>query len=144
MDRYVDIWRAARLAGVSRTEIQERIAGGELESFEGRVDVNSLARLYPAALKGDGLLIDFVEQVKEDALRKGVRARERRQDPDALAADLIAARRELEHFKRQNARQRAVLDDVERMLQDLQARVRPAHLVKNVLLWLRSKREEND
>jgi CDP-4-dehydro-6-deoxyglucose reductase len=144
MDRYVDIWKAARLAGVSRAEIQERIAGGELESFEGRVDVAGLGRLYPAALESDGLIIDFVEQVKEDALRKGIRSRERLEDPDALAADLNAARREVEHFKRQNAHQRAVLDDVERMLRDLQARVQPAHLVKNVLLWLRSKREDGD
>ena len=142
MERYVDIWKAARLAGVSRAEIQERIAEGELESFEGRVDVAGLRRLYPDAIAGHGLIIDFVEQVKEDALRKGVRSRERLDDPDALAAELNAARRELEHFKRRNAQQRAVLDDVERMLHDLQARVRPAHLVKNVLLWLRSKRED--
>ena len=60
MERYVDIWRAARLAGVSRAEIQERIAEGELESFEGRVDVAGLRRLYPDAIAGHGLIIDFV------------------------------------------------------------------------------------
>jgi CDP-4-dehydro-6-deoxyglucose reductase len=142
MDRYVDIWKAARLAGVSRAEIQQRIAGGDLESFEGRIDVAGLRRLYPDAIKDQPQIIDFVERVKEDALRKGIRSKERAEDPQALAADLLAARRELDHFKRQNDRHRVILDDVERMLDDLHLRVRPGHLVRNVLLWLRAKRDE--
>lgn len=58
------------------------------------------------------------------------------------ADEITALRRERDHFKAESARQRALLDDVERMLEDLHARVEPPYPVKNLVLWLRGKRAE--
>nr|WP_246221644.1 2Fe-2S iron-sulfur cluster-binding protein [Marichromatium bheemlicum] len=56
--------RAARLAGVSRGELQRRIRHGELMTFEGEVAVHDLLRLYPSvSLEHEGAL----EQVREIA-----------------------------------------------------------------------------
>ena len=128
------------MAGVSRAELQSRIAEGALTSFEGRIDVAELHRLYPELERGRAGMIAFVEQVKEDALHKGVRRSDRADTTPEQDRETAALRRERDHFKNENARLRALLSDVERTLEDLQSRVTPALPVRNLLQWLRGKR----
>ena len=60
--------RAARLAGVSRAEIQRRIRAGELPTFEGSVTVGDLLKVYPdLVLEREGALAR-VERIKALAL----------------------------------------------------------------------------
>ena len=140
MDRYVDIWKAARLAGVTRAELQTHVADGLLPSFEGRIDVSDLHRLYPHLDRGRPGMLEFVEQVKEDALRKGVRRPERPGDVSELAEEVVALRRERDHFRSLSDDRQALLDDLERMLDELAGRVEPAWPVRNLVLWLRGRR----
>ena len=60
--------RAARLAGVTRTEVQRRIRQGELPTFEGSVTVRDLLKVYPdLVLEREGALAR-VERIKARAL----------------------------------------------------------------------------
>ncbi|MBK1709451.1 MULTISPECIES: 2Fe-2S iron-sulfur cluster-binding protein [Marichromatium] len=62
MTTYLTLSRAARLAGVSRGELQRRIRRAELTTFEGEVAAHELLRLYPSlSLEHEGAL----EQVRE-------------------------------------------------------------------------------
>lgn len=70
MPKLLDISRAARAAGVARREIQKRIADGDLESFEGRVDYGSLLEIYPRAAPVPFNMLEHVENLKEAALHK--------------------------------------------------------------------------
>ena len=61
MPKLLEISRAARAAGVARREIQKRIADGDLESFEGRVDYASLLEIYPRAATVPFNMLEHVE-----------------------------------------------------------------------------------
>jgi CDP-4-dehydro-6-deoxyglucose reductase len=67
---YLSLSRAARLAGVTRAEIQRRIRRGDMETFEGAVAVHDLLRLYPRVSLSNDEALDRVERIKSDALPK--------------------------------------------------------------------------
>jgi CDP-4-dehydro-6-deoxyglucose reductase len=67
---YLSLSRAARLAGVTRAELQRRIRRGEIATFEGSVAVSDLLRAYPAVSLADDAALERVERIKTDALPK--------------------------------------------------------------------------
>ncbi|NEV63273.1 2Fe-2S iron-sulfur cluster-binding protein [Thiorhodococcus minor] len=68
--RYLSLSRAARLAGITRAELQARIRRGEVATFEGSVAVNDLLRLYPSVSLQDDDALQRVERIKADAQPK--------------------------------------------------------------------------
>jgi CDP-4-dehydro-6-deoxyglucose reductase len=67
MPQLLSLSRAARLAGVTRGEIQKKIRSGALETFEGAVRMTDLLRVYPnVRMKGDEAL-ERVERIKAKA-----------------------------------------------------------------------------
>jgi len=70
MTQLLSLSRAARLAGVTRSELQKRIRRGELTTFEGDIKVSDLLRVYPeVSLEHSGDL-ERVERIKANALPK--------------------------------------------------------------------------
>ncbi|UHD15960.1 2Fe-2S iron-sulfur cluster-binding protein [Thiocapsa bogorovii] len=67
---YLSLSRAARLAGVTRAELQRRIRRGEIATFEGSVAVSDLLRAFPAVSLTDDAALERVERIKSDALPK--------------------------------------------------------------------------
>lgn len=67
---YLSLSRAARLAGVTRAEIQRRIRRGDIETFEGAVAVQDLLRIYPTVSLTNDEALDRVERIKHAALPK--------------------------------------------------------------------------
>lgn len=68
MTNLLSLSRAARLAGVTRAEIQRRIRRGDLQTFEGDVAISDLLRVYPSvSLEKTGDL-ERVQQIKSEAL----------------------------------------------------------------------------
>ena len=47
MPQSLTLSRAARLAGVTRAELQRRIRLGDIETFEGEVVISDLLRVFP-------------------------------------------------------------------------------------------------
>ena len=47
MAKFVNVAKAARILGVSRARMQDLIRTGELETFEGQVDVELLRNKFP-------------------------------------------------------------------------------------------------
>ena len=80
--------RAARLAGVTRAELQRRIRRGDIETFEGSVAVQDLLRLYPAVSLSNDEALDRVERIKSDALPKSYDADAVLPSPQVLVSRL--------------------------------------------------------
>jgi CDP-4-dehydro-6-deoxyglucose reductase len=74
---YLSLSRAARLAGVTRAELQRRIRRGDLATFEGAVTTQDLLRVYPTISLSNDEALERVERIKSQALPKGY-------EPDAV------------------------------------------------------------
>ena len=70
MPELLTLSRAARLAGVSRGELQKRIRRGELTTFEGEIAIGDLLRLYPEVSLHNDEALTRVERIKSEALPK--------------------------------------------------------------------------
>lgn len=86
MGHMLSLVRAARLVGVNRSALQKKIQSGELASFDGMVDSDSLLRCYPDAQLESTAELMRVAQIKERAFGKRVFERAL---PDA---EVLAAR----------------------------------------------------
>ena len=67
MSSYLSLSRAARLVGVTRGELQQRIRRDELETFEGKVNVSDLLRAFPEARLEDDSTLERVNRIKAAA-----------------------------------------------------------------------------
>ena len=61
---YLSLSRAARLAGVTRAELQARIRRGEIPTFEGAVAVNDLLRAYPSVSLANDDALERTTRIK--------------------------------------------------------------------------------
>jgi len=59
--------RAARLVGITRGELQQRIRRDELDTFEGKVSVSDLLRAFPEARLEDDSTLERVNRIKSAA-----------------------------------------------------------------------------
>ena len=139
VERYVDLTRAARLAGVSRDEIQSRVNAGELTSHEGQVALRDLEALFPEISDSNNRMLAFVEQLKDDALLKATPSTGRAVSVNELRAEMRALETELSHFKHLAATRLTHLQDTDRMLETLERRVEPMFHVTTVRKWLQGK-----
>lgn len=104
MPHLLSVSRAARLAGISRGALQQRIKDGDLTTFEGHVVADDLLRLYPDVRLDDESEHERVNHIKESAFAKRVRDR-LMPDAETLAArvqalgmELVRARAIAEHY----------------------------------------------
>jgi CDP-4-dehydro-6-deoxyglucose reductase len=67
MARRISVSRAARLVGVKRGTLQQKIRRGELKTFEGELLLSDLLQAYPSATIEDTSMLDRVEQIMEQA-----------------------------------------------------------------------------
>ena len=70
MTQLLSLSRAARLAGVTRSELQKRIRRGEITTFEGEIEVSDLLRVYPEVSLEQSGDLERVERIKANALPK--------------------------------------------------------------------------
>ena len=70
MPQLLPLSRAARLAGVSRGELQKRLRDEGIETFEGKITVSRLLALYPDADLESDPVFERIQQIKADARPK--------------------------------------------------------------------------
>jgi CDP-4-dehydro-6-deoxyglucose reductase len=73
MQQRLSLSRAARLVGVARGALQQKIQGGELPSFDGMVAVGDLLHLFPAASLENDIGFERVAKIREEAFGKRLR-----------------------------------------------------------------------
>jgi CDP-4-dehydro-6-deoxyglucose reductase len=70
MPQLLPLSRAARLAGVTRGELQNRLREQNIETFEGKITVSNLLALYPDADLESDPVFERIQQIKADARPK--------------------------------------------------------------------------
>jgi uncharacterized transporter YbjL len=67
MAKFVNVAKAARILGVSRARMQDLIRTGELETFEGQVDVELLRNKFPGLAFNESPIVERVQIIKDTA-----------------------------------------------------------------------------
>lgn len=67
MTDLVTTFKAAKLAGVSRGEFQKRILSGELNTFEGKIRLKDLIKVFPDISRHEDPVIKRMEEIKSSA-----------------------------------------------------------------------------
>ncbi|MCU0833604.1 MAG: 2Fe-2S iron-sulfur cluster-binding protein [Chromatiaceae bacterium] len=116
MPQLLSLSRAARLADVSRAELQKRIRRGELETFEGQIDISDLLRVYPQVSLDRNDAFERVERIKADAVPRSHEADTVLPSPRVLVSRL----RSLSDVLVAKA---AALDAAERLLDEVAGRI---------------------
>ena len=73
MQQRLSLSRAARLVGVARGALQQKIQSGELPSFDGTVTLADLLRLYPAAATEQDAGFERISRIREESFGKRLR-----------------------------------------------------------------------
>lgn len=143
MTQLLSLSRAARLAGVTRSELQKRIRRGELTTFEGEIAAGDLLRVYPAVdLEHSGDL-ERVERIKANALPKSHQGDGALPDAQVLFARLKSLTRAL-------VKKAAALEAAETLLAELEARLTAiaasatpdtAIRIREIQAWLTAERQ---
>ena len=139
MDRFVDMGRAAHLAGVTYEEIATHIAAGELHVAKGRIQVADLRRVYPDIDLTGSKMVDVVNQIREDAILKASHAKSGRMTVNDLLHENRQLKRDLRHFSDRCDTHKSMLRDMRGMLLALKPHVSEPHRVQNIVNWLDQK-----
>lgn len=134
MGKTISVSRAARLVGVKRGTLQQKIRSGELKTFEGQVDLGDLLQAYPNAEIEDSSMLERVEQIIERAPFMQLETRSPPVDNAALSSRILSLSRELHQARHRSQRQAALLDDLEQRLGEVPG------TDQNLLQWLRDAR----
>jgi CDP-4-dehydro-6-deoxyglucose reductase len=122
MSQWVSIWRAAQLAGVPRSALQQRVRAGEIEESEGLVSTASLLALYPQLQLETGGLAERVARIRDESF--GRRVRERLlPSQEVLAQRLFQQSQELADVQRHLQRYHALVVSLREAIRGKQAEV---------------------
>lgn len=88
MTQLLSLSRSARLAGVTRAEIQRRIRRGELTTFEGEIAVSDLLRVFPQVSLDNDDALERVQRIKAAALPRSHEADTMLPSPEVLVTRL--------------------------------------------------------
>jgi len=116
MSKRISLSRAARLVGVKRGTLQQKIRAGELSTFEGEIVLTDLLQAYPDAQIEDSSMLDRVEQIIEQATFINAESSSQKPDNVALAARIMSLSKEL-------AREKRLTDRFHQFIRDLVAKM---------------------
>ncbi len=116
MAKRISLSRAARLVGVKRGTLQQKIRSGELQTFEGEIVLSDLLQAYPNAQIEDSSMLERVEQIIEQATFINPDSIARKPDNVALTARIMSLSENL-------ARQKRLLGRYQRFTDELRAEI---------------------
>jgi CDP-4-dehydro-6-deoxyglucose reductase len=119
MPRLITLSRAARLVGVKRGTLQEKIQQGELRTFEGELLLADLLHAYPQTQVEDTTMLERVGHIMEQAVNKIVRPDEDMPDYNTLATRILSLGRELAQARQDARRYRDLVGDLQQKLASL-------------------------
>jgi CDP-4-dehydro-6-deoxyglucose reductase, E3 len=119
MPRLITLSRAARLVGVKRGTLQQKIQQGELRTFEGELLLADLLHAYPQTQVEDTTMLERVGHIMEQAVNKIVRPDEDMPDYNTLAARILSLGRDLAQARQDARRYRELVADLQQKLAEL-------------------------
>ena len=144
MTQLLSLSRSARLAGVTRAEIQRRIRRGELTTFEGEIAVSDLLRVFPQVSLDNDDALERVQRIKAAALPRSHEADTVLPSPEVLVSRLKGMSEALAAKVTALEAAQALLDEVAVRLTNLeQVASQPALLagIQELADWLAQNRQ---
>lgn len=114
MSQLLSLSRAARLAGVSRGELQATIRERDIQTFEGEIAVEDLLKAYPAIDMEHDPVLERLASIKAAAKPKSRYSDHWLPEPEVLMA-------RLEEFQHVLTRTKATLNNMEQLLAEVTA-----------------------
>ncbi|MCW8943570.1 MAG: CDP-6-deoxy-L-threo-D-glycero-4-hexulose-3-dehydrase reductase, partial [Sedimenticola sp.] len=111
MPQLLSLSRAARLADISRGELQKRIRKERVETFEGEISLEALLALYPHIDMDEDPVLERVQRIKTEAHPKRHYSDGWMPDPEILMTRLHEFQRTLVHTKAALNSSEALLDE---------------------------------
>jgi CDP-4-dehydro-6-deoxyglucose reductase len=119
MPQLLSVFRAARLVGVSRGSLQRRIHDEKVDTFEGKIQIDDLLKLFPdTELKHDSEY-ERVQHIKQHAFAKRIREH-LLPNADVLADRVAELGRELASARAQLAHSQKILEQITRRLGEVE------------------------
>ncbi|WP_462321058.1 2Fe-2S iron-sulfur cluster-binding protein [Halochromatium sp.] len=148
MNELLSLSRAARLAGVTRAEIQKRIRHGEMQTFEGQVAISDLLRVYPSVSLEKSGDLERVEQIKADALPRSHDEDTRLPSQDVLITRIKALAEALVQRVARVEDLEQLLDEIRDRLDEMSCKSReadatdasPNETPQDLSVWLQARR----
>ncbi len=99
MPQLLPLSRAARLAGVTRSELQKKLRDSSIEAFEGKITVSSLLAIYPDADLESDPVFERIQRIRAEARPKRNYSDGWLPDPEVLMTRLKEMSSVLVHTK---------------------------------------------
>jgi len=141
MERFLDLFRAARLAGVRPADLRQHIHAGDLILIKGKIQLSQLLDLYPEIELKKSSMVEVVDQIRDDAMLKAARRGKEPQTMEELLHELEKMKRELNYYREKCQCYKQYISDMRGMLTGIQDKLERRHavLIENVLVWVRQK-----
>lgn len=118
MSQLLVLFRAARIVGVTRGELQKKIKEGTLRAYDGMVSSEDLLAAYPETKFAEDVVLEHLTRIKDEAFTNRVREHVLPKQ-EVLAARLYEQSRELADVKNHLQRYHAVVVLMQERLRDL-------------------------
>jgi CDP-4-dehydro-6-deoxyglucose reductase len=119
MTQRISISRAARLVGVKRGVLQQKVRTGDLKTFEGEIALDDLIEVYPDAQIEDLSMLEKVSLIMEQSSYFTIATLPKMGGNQALASRILTMSKELSE-KRNSAKQyRILIEGVNRRLEEM-------------------------
>ena len=142
MGQQLGVAKAAHILGVSRHDLQRLIHDGELNTFEGQVDMDELRQRYPALALKDDPVKERIDLIRGTAF--GRRVRETLvPESDALQTQLRRRNADLSVAQAKVQKFRGCIEELAQLLGDLNRDATPdqKRVITVINSWLLDKLE---
>jgi CDP-4-dehydro-6-deoxyglucose reductase len=126
MPQPLTLSRAAKLAGVTRSQLQETLRASGLNMFEGKIAVGDLLSLYPEIDLDRDPVFERIERIKETARPKREYSDGWVPQPDVLMARLKEMQSVLVRTKAALNRGEALVEEISQRLEEIGLSAEPA------------------
>lgn len=142
MGQQVGVAKAAHVLGISRHELQQLIHDGDLNTFEGQVDLDALRQRYPTLALKDDPIKERIDLIRGTAFARRVRQTVT-PDKDELEVQLRKRTTELSVAEAQMKRFRGCIEELAQLLGDLnrEASTEQKEVIRVINSWLLDKLE---
>ena len=119
MENRIGISKAAKMLGIARSDLNERLISAGIETFEGEVDFESVKRIAPSLNLSESEILQRVQFIRENCAKLSEH-NQARSTEDELDCQVQKLMTELMVETRRGDRYRHIIDDVIGKLGELQ------------------------
>lgn len=135
MDRHLSLSQAARLIGVKRGDVQQKIQENKLIVMEGTVKLSDLKKAFPDAEYEDNTIIEKMEKLMQDAVYKMAQSEREGAQLDSLSRRIVRLSKELAQERARGDAMEDLLDGLKQKFMQLNISQQPEKTITEIKNW---------